>query len=293
MKLGHYSEHGGTMSNGLVSLRAALQGFVEAEATQSQLHIRPMHRHIVERLVIEGGFRPDDISPRPPLLIRNVGTGRARRHVLEFDEASARPGEQTVLGGLKTKDVDVVVSQRQVGPCLAVSVKGTFNAFRNLTNRMEEAAGDCTNLHIAYPALVYGFLHIMRANRAADVGEPNDVAILADGSVAQSIQRYHDAMARITNRVDLRNDVSRYEAVAIALIHPRGENIAEVVGEYPLASSPLAFERFFDILYKTYDLRFVYTAPALESYTRRLEWAADSPVLPDATRAGFVPRVAE
>ena len=74
-------------------------------------------------------------------------------------------GERTILGGLKTKDVDVVVAKHGIGPVMAVSMKGTLNAFRNLTNRMEEAVGDCTNLHISYPALVYGFLQVMRANR--------------------------------------------------------------------------------------------------------------------------------
>ncbi len=280
------------MSNGLISLQDALRAFVEAEATQSQLHIRPLHRHIVERLVIEGGFRPNDISPHPPLRIETVGTGRQLRHRLFYDESAAHTGEQTVLGGLKTKDVDVVISHRHVGPCLAVSVKGTLNAFRNLTNRMEEAAGDCTNLHIAYPALVYGFMHVMRANRAEDVTRSNDVAIQSDGTVVQSIRRYHDAMARITNRVDMRDDVSRYEAVAIALVHPLGDNIAEVVDDFPLASSPLALGRFFEKLYAAYDLRFVYSAPALEAETRRLEWDPDSPVLALANATGFVPRLA-
>src|SRR5579863_1344341 len=31
-------------------------------------------------------------------------------------------------------------------------------------NRMEEAAGDCTNIHLAYQGLVYAFWHIFRAN---------------------------------------------------------------------------------------------------------------------------------
>lgn len=280
------------MPEEFVSLRAALTTFVEAEATQSQAHIRPLHRHIVERLVIEGGLNPEEISPRPPLRVETRGAGSSRRHELVFDESAARPGEQTVLGGLKTKDVDVVVAKRHVGPCLAVSVKGTFNAFRNLTNRMEEAAGDCTNLHIAYPALVYGFLHVMRANRPEHVSQRNDIAIDENGAVVDAIQRYHDAMARITNRADLRNDVSRYEAVAIALVHPRGENVAEVVGDYPLVSSPLAFGRFFEKLYEAYDRRFVYSAPALGKRTRRLEWHEASPAIEQAIAAGFEPRIA-
>ena len=41
--------------------------------------------------------------------------------------------------------------------------KEQSEGLRNLTNRMEEAIGDCTNLHISYPNLVYGFLHIMKA----------------------------------------------------------------------------------------------------------------------------------
>jgi hypothetical protein len=41
------------MSEGFVSLKTALHSFVEATATQSQLHIRPLHQHLVERLVIE------------------------------------------------------------------------------------------------------------------------------------------------------------------------------------------------------------------------------------------------
>ncbi len=285
------SGSGGTMSSGLTRLEDALRAFVEAESTQSQSHIQPLHRHIVERLVIEGGFRPEYISPQPPLRIEISGPPRAERYRLIYDESAARAGEQTILGGLKTKDVDVVVSERHVGPCLAVSVKGTFNAFRNLTNRMEEAAGDCTNIHIAYPALVYGFLHIMRANLAEDVTKPNDIAIQSDGTIVPTIVRYHDAMARITNRQDIRNDVSRYEAVAIALVHPRGTNVAKLVDNFPITSSPLTFDRFFEKLYQCYDLRFVYAAPALQAQTKRLEWDPDSPIHADALACGFVPRI--
>ena len=79
------------MPSGLVSLRDALLAFVEAKATQAQLHIQPLHRHIVERLTIEGGFRPEDLSPRPPLRIETLGMGRSRRHRLHYDEAAAKP----------------------------------------------------------------------------------------------------------------------------------------------------------------------------------------------------------
>jgi hypothetical protein len=242
-------------------------------------------------LVIEGGFSPDAVTPQPPLRVAVVGRGKNRRHRLHSDGESAGTHEQTVLGGLKTKDVDVVVSTRELGPCLAVSLKGTTNAFRNLTNRMEEAAGDCTNLHITYPALVYGFLHILRANRQTDGYELNDVAIDASNSVVDAIVRYHDAVARLTRRSDIRNEVSRYEAIALALVETGDGNTHQVFRGFPDASSPLYFDHFFQSLYDAYDRRFVYPAPSLEKTTKRIEWASDSPAIDAARQAGFTPRI--
>ena len=152
-----------------------------------------------------------------------------------------------MLGGLKTKDVDVVVSKAGIGPCVAVSIKGTLNAFRNLTNRMEEAVGDCTNLHISYPNLVYGFLHVIRANRegplapeaahflkADDAGNvaANDIALRGDGEVVESIVRYHDVLLGLTGRDGVRNDISRYEALALAMVDPERR---AVLADWPLA----------------------------------------------------------
>ena len=128
-------------------LDAALARFATVQETQGQQHIKPLHQHIATRLVLEGGFYPDEITPHPPLRV-DTRSGRKR---LIFDEDAQRDNEQTVLGGLKTKDINVVVAKPGVGPVIAVSVKGTGGAFRNLTNRMEEAIGDSTNLHIMYP----------------------------------------------------------------------------------------------------------------------------------------------
>jgi hypothetical protein len=62
------------------------------------------------------------------------------------------------------------------GLVLAVSCKGVTKAFRNLTNRMEETIGECTNLHITYPAMVIGYFAILRANRTIqDVLEAPEV----------------------------------------------------------------------------------------------------------------------
>ena len=103
---------------------------------------------------------PEEITPRPPFRAE-----RANGWQLSYDPSAASGGERTVLGGLKTKNVDVVIVKNGLGPVMAVSCKGAIGAFRNLTNRMEEAVGDCTNLHITYPALVTGYLFVMRAHR--------------------------------------------------------------------------------------------------------------------------------
>jgi len=258
------------MSEYFTTLTVALGKFVDALQTQSQEHIKPLHWHLACRLVVEGGFRPEQITPTPPFHVESTGTGSNRRHRLIYDESQAKAGEQVILGGLKTKNVDVVISTKELGPCLAISVKGTVGAFRNLTNRMEEAVGDCTNLHISYPTLVYGFLHVIKANREDESSNLNDVAILSNGSVADNIKRYHDTMARLTNRVDVRNEASRYEAVALALVHTAAANRGELLVNYPQSDSLLLFEKFFPTLYRMYDLRFVYSAPALKSVTERL-----------------------
>ena len=143
----------------------ALEHFVRYDGpTQSQQHIKPLHWYVACRLVLEGGFHPDEIKPRPPF----TATKRRGQYLLHFDPGVATGGEATVLGGLKTKNVDVVISKDGLGPVLAVSCKGMTGAFRNLTNRMEETIGECTNLHITYPALVFGYLFVIRANEAPD-----------------------------------------------------------------------------------------------------------------------------
>lgn len=106
------------------------------------------------------------------------GKRKDRRYSLQFDASFGEGGEQTILGGLKTKNVDVVVSIPGIGPVLAVSCKGVTKSFRNLTNRMEETIGECTNLHITYPAMVVGYFAVLRANRtledAAEAPELDD-----------------------------------------------------------------------------------------------------------------------
>jgi hypothetical protein len=267
-----------------------------AGKTESAAHIKPLHWYVACRLVIEGGFRPDDIVPRPPFAVtKNKGEWH-----LSYDPTLATGGEQTLLGGLKTKNVDVVVSKKGIGPVLAVSCKGVTGAFRNLTNRMEETVGECTNLHITYPALVFGFLVVIRANRilenaarkAAKEGDPpakqlaaNDIAIRQGGEPVEGIIRFHAALRELTNRRGIRNDVSRYETISLAMIDMASSKAGAVLPDFPPKDSPLRIENFFASLYLRYDERYVFSAPKLEAITRRLAWAPSSSLFDRSTRA--------
>lgn len=305
--------------------------------TESARHIKPLHWYIACRLVIEGGFLPEDITPRPPFRVESKKRKGRMRHILHFDPSLGGVGEQVILGGLKTKNVDVVVNRKTIGPVLAVSCKGVTKAFRNLTNRMEETIGECTNLHITYPAMVVGYFAIMRANRTiqdaleapdleeedtatdtepsaeSDVPElppsarseerlkANDIAIFENGSVAEGIVRFHAALREMTSRRGLRDEISRYEAMTIALVGPREPNAGEVFGSFPPIDSPLHLDNFFRTLYQRYEERFIYGAPLLadRGFTSRFEWAPESPVFsrdaPDAKNwplLDFEPRLA-
>ena len=166
-----------------MTLTDALKAFVLGLPThQSAKHIKRMHWYVACRLVLEGGFDPETITPRPPFRVQKSRGASGTRFVLHHDDDVAGSGERAVLGGLKTKNVDVVVAIDGIGPCVAVSLKGTLNAYRNLTNRLEEAVGDCTNIHIAYPALVYGFLHLIRVNHEGPVPENGRRFLQADSS---------------------------------------------------------------------------------------------------------------
>lgn len=274
----------------------ALSAFADFTGkTQSASHIKPLHWYVACRLVLEGGFDPDDITPRPPFRVERRS---GKPPLLHYDESIAGGGERTVLGGLKTKNVDVVVTREGIGPVLAVSCKGVTGAFRNLTNRMEETIGECTNLHITYPALVLGYLVLLRANRQAEAllegvaeasedetGEPgreltaNDIAMTQGGEPVASIMRFHNALRELVGRRGIRDDVSRYEAIGFGLVDMQADSRGVLLASYPAEDGALRLERFFDTLYLRYDERFVTSAPDLASKTRRLEWASDSPAL--------------
>ncbi len=259
----------------LLTSRPSLEAFVAADdsAIRGQKHIKPMHQYVATRLVIEGGFLPDEISPHPPF----TAIKRGSRFSLSLDESAATKSEQTVLGGLKTKDVDVVVAKPGVGPVLCVSLKGTCGAFRNLTNRMEEAIGDCTNIHMMYPGLVYGFLHLVRVNRSGDPAtKSNDVTIDGTGQVVASVTRYYDILQGLSGRESVRNEISKYEAIGFLLIEGHGPMAGGLFEGFPPVGSSTDLDAFFRRLYDVYIRRYPYVAPSMAA-VRQVQWQEDSP----------------
>ncbi|PYS52128.1 MAG: hypothetical protein DMG13_16880, partial [Acidobacteria bacterium] len=103
------------------------------------------------------------------------------------------------------------VLQRGLGltkqECRLIAEAAVTLRHRRLTRSThdEKNVGDCTNIHIAYPALVYGSLHLLRANAEGPIpnngrkflvakGQNNtvldaDVAIRANGEIDASIKR--------------------------------------------------------------------------------------------------------
>ena len=254
--------------------RHAFRHFAEFRGkTQTQKHIRPLHEYVTCRLVLEGGFPPDEINPRPPLRIAGKAGSNPR---VVYEPRQSTPTETTILGGLKTKNVDIVVTKPELGPVLAVSCKGMTGAVRNLTNRLEETIGECTNIHMAYPTLVFGYLFLMRANRQGQVAT-TDVVIDDSGHPVDGVLRFHQALGAMTGRLGLRNDVSRYESIALALVETAPSVPGALHTDFPPPESPVHFDRFFESMYGRYDERYVVSAPQLVSRTRRLEWSPDSP----------------
>lgn len=241
----------------IFTLENALANLCGDVKTQSQRHIRPVHAYCASRLVLEGVFRPEWIVPRPGFSSEKVSNFEYKLHVSPEAED---PSEHRVLGGIKYKDVDVTVLVPSLGPALAISGKSTGNAFRNLTNRMEEALGECTNVHLMYPGLIFGFLHLIKFAKQTEVANVQDASFGSNDEPLPPIRRYHDVMLALGGRRTITDPGMRYEAVGLLIYRstPTGPAIWE---QYPPANSPAYFLNFFQQLYELYDVRFGYPDP--------------------------------
>lgn len=173
-----------------------------------------------------------------------------------------------------------------IGPVLALSLEVTESVavshYRvpEMTGALERIAGACVNLHMIYPALVYGFWHIL--------GGPGDRAA-RNGELWAEVRRYHEALARISEREDIREDPSRYEACSLTLVE-HGARFRESIPnrDYPPLGSLQDYNQMFQRLYAIYDRRFVDSTSALRERTEREHWHPDSPLLAETTVLGGV-----
>ena len=248
------------------TLKDGLLRLCQVVGTQSGEHIKPIHAYCAARLVLEGGFPPEWVSPRSTFSTKRISNVV---YELEYSQAAANKSERRVLGGIKYKDVDVTVVVPGIGPALAISAKSTGNAFRNLTNRMEEALGECTNIHLMYPGLVFGFLHLIKFSKESEVGNPQDSSFGEDEEPLPPIRRYHEVLMALAGRNTITDPGMRYESVGLLVYRCRGSR-AEVWPRFPSSDSPVHFSKFFQRLYDLYDLRYSYPDP--DGRNARKEW---------------------
>jgi len=243
--------------SGIPTLESSLPTLCTTVGTQSGEHIKPLHGYCAARLVLEDGFSPEHISPGTPLKSIKINNST---HELDISSETPRKSEHRVLGGIKYKAVDVTTVIPGIGPALGISAKSTGNAFRNLTNRMEEALGECTNVHLMYPGFVFGFLHLIRFRKASEVKSANDASFSENNDPLPAIRRYHEVLAALAGRHAITDPGMRYEAVGLLVYRCSGDR-AEIWKDYPPKESPVHFSEFFQRLYDLYDLRYAYPDP--------------------------------
>jgi len=221
---------------------------------QSQEHVKPFHYHSAIRLVLEGGFEPESILPRPPFSSKKR---TLEKFVLKYTPEVANTSEATILGGLRTKQIDLTVRSAEAGPTLGISFKTTGNAFRNIPNRVEELLGDVTNIHLRYPAFTYGFCHIVKMVRESEAPRPNDASFTNDEQPVASIKQFHELLTQLVGRTRVTDRPELYESVAFLVVECTTDG-PRVYPNYPPKYSPVHFSKFFERLYRIYDERYCY-----------------------------------
>lgn len=262
-------------ASGIPTLTEGLAQLCRVAGTQSGEHIKPIHAYCAARLVLEGGFPPEWVSPRPPLVSDRINNAV---HGLGYSETARSTVERRILGGIKYKNVDVAAVVNGLGPAIGISAKSTGNAFRNLSNRMEEALGECTNVHLMYPGFVFGFLHLIKFSKESEAGNSQDASFSEDDEPLPSITRYHEVLTALSGRNTITDPGMRYESVGLLIYRSRGKQ-SEIWPNYPPPNSPVHFSRFFHRLYDLYDLRFAYPDP--DGPNIRKEWRPEGPQIQD------------
>lgn len=275
----------------IATLTDGLSQLCRVVGTQSSEHIRAINAYCAARFALEGGIPPEWISPRPPLASKRLSHAT---HCIEYSAGSESQAEREVLGGIRYKKIDVTAVVNGLGPAMGVSTKSTGNAFRNLTNRMEEAIGECTNIHLMYPGFVFGFLHLIRFSKLSEVGNIQDASFSEDDKPLPPLTRYHDVLVALSGRAVITEPGSRYESVGLIVYRCR-DGRSEIWPYYPAPDSPVHFSRFFQRLYDLYDLRFAYPNP--DGPNIRKAWKIQGFAVPDKFDSSlpfpWEPRLAE
>ena len=277
----------------LTSLGDALVRFAFPDSSvQTSRHILALHWYVACRMVIEGGFDPDRIRPRPPITVERTRSGIFLHHdpgaakAGERDD-TRRPEDETAgrdgdgsddrprAGGVTQGQPQRVPQPNQPhggGP------PGTAPTSTWPIPRWSTPFGTCcVRTKPTIPPR-----RLISASRTVGT-TPQDVAVLPGGGLAEPIRRYRRALERLSDRGDLRDHPSRYEACGLTLVRSRGgPAVCGVYPGQPPAESVLDYNRMFRRLYAIYDIRFVYDAPALRSRTEREVWDRESPLLADA-----------
>lgn len=226
--------------------------FDEEVSTESQGHVKPFHDYVALRLILEGGFLPEEMTPRMPLWSSKENL---TEHRLGYDKSCSIGGEANVLGEYRSKETDVVVNDDEAGPVLGVSVKSTGESFRNLTNRIEEMAGDAANAHGWYPGFVYGFLHVIKRVPLSEELEDSDDASYVNGEPRDRLYRYADMLEGIGGRKGIHESRDKYESTCLIVLDRVDGNVV-IDKEFPDEERSIHFSNFFESLYKVYDRRY-------------------------------------
>lgn len=86
-------------------------------------------------------------------------------------------------------------------------------------------------------------LFLMRANREGRGVASTDVVVDRSGRPVEGVVRFHQALSAMTGRLGVRNDASRYEAIAMAMIEVSGRRGGELVTPPALSKSPTGHGR--------------------------------------------------
>lgn len=254
----------------LTTLEEAVRQLCSGKKIQSGEHIKPLHNYCAARLVVEGGFPPEWVNPRPRWPAPEQAT-LFTSFVIQSEGPNV-PSRAYLAGS----------SIRTLMSPLSFPTSAQLWLFRRRTPEMLSGTsptgwkrlwGECTNIHLMYPGFVFGFLHLIKFAKLSEV-EKTDASFTEKGDPLPAFRRYHEVLISLSGRSTLTEPGIRYEAVALLAYRCR-EGKTEIVKGYPPESSPVHFSKFFQKLYDLYDLRYGYPDP--DGPNIRKEWRIQDP----------------